>query len=404
MNNVKVVIGSGYGDEGKGLFTDYFANQMRSAIVVRCNGGAQAGHTVVANDFHGAVRHVFSHFGSGSIVGNPTYLSEHFVVNPLLFIREFNELSDKKITPVIIAHPDAIVTTPFDMLLNQHKEKQRGDAKHGSVGVGVGETLERKKTWGAFTVGDLYLWSHTDKFESYLAVRLVEIRDDYMATVKLDDLEEGIWMSEGLIEDYIKATRRMLSNLTVDGYKTLYDRDLIFECAQGLLLDQDYGYFPYVTRSNTGMKNVKHVLDIMSTELGCRFSIDVVYVTRIYSTRHGAGPMEHNGNVPNAELTFEMANYNIEDETNKPNQWQGSLRTGILNMDLFYSISHKDFALYAPVGSRYRIALTCADQVTGLIPYIEANRLHTIDEDFEFFYNRFDYVSFGPSRDKVTKR
>ncbi len=76
MSKVIAVIGAGYGDEGKGLMTDYFSSQYDDAVVIRSNGGAQAGHTVVTPE---GQRHVFSHFGSGTFNGSPTFLSRHFV-------------------------------------------------------------------------------------------------------------------------------------------------------------------------------------------------------------------------------------------------------------------------------------------------------------------------------------
>ena len=86
MTNIIAVIGAGYGDEGKGLFTDYFANQHNDSIICRSNGGAQAGHTVVTPN---GIRHVFSHLGAGSFSDKPTFLSEHFICNPLLFKKEY---------------------------------------------------------------------------------------------------------------------------------------------------------------------------------------------------------------------------------------------------------------------------------------------------------------------------
>ena len=85
MKNIKVVIGANYGDEGKGLMTDYFSAALKDAIVVRFNGGGQAGHTVTTED---GKRHVFGNICSGSFVGLPSYFSSYFVVNPITFNKE----------------------------------------------------------------------------------------------------------------------------------------------------------------------------------------------------------------------------------------------------------------------------------------------------------------------------
>ena len=110
MSKMIAVIGSGYGDEGKGLMTDYYASKFDDAIVVRSNGGAQAGHTVTTPT---GERHVFSHFGSGSYSKTPTYLSEFFVANPMLLAKELKQADDDGIpSPVIGAHPSVLITTP----------------------------------------------------------------------------------------------------------------------------------------------------------------------------------------------------------------------------------------------------------------------------------------------------
>ena len=91
MKNVKVVIGANFGDEGKGLMTDYFAAQsVGSCLVVLHNGGAQRGHTVVTPE---GFRHVFHHFGCGTFAGADTYCAEEFVVNPALFREEYEKLA-----------------------------------------------------------------------------------------------------------------------------------------------------------------------------------------------------------------------------------------------------------------------------------------------------------------------
>ena len=116
MLEADVVIGANLGDEGKGLFTDYLSSRYDAPIIIRYNGGAQAGHTVETPD---GMRHVFSHFGSGSFAGGSTYLSRFFVVNPLLFLRELQTLESLHLKPLVMVAPDCPVTTPFDMMVNQ---------------------------------------------------------------------------------------------------------------------------------------------------------------------------------------------------------------------------------------------------------------------------------------------
>jgi adenylosuccinate synthase len=183
--SARVVIGANFGDEGKGVLTDYFAAQApATSLIVRFNGGAQAGHTVVTPE---GQRHVFGHIGAGSLCGAATFLSHYFVCNSLLFLREYEALGRLGLTPTVWVDPRAPVTTPYDILINQLLENARGAARHGSCGVGFGETWERTlSTDFALTVADL-----TDR--SRLLRRLMAIRRDYvpqrLARLGLHDLE-----------------------------------------------------------------------------------------------------------------------------------------------------------------------------------------------------------------------
>src|SRR6266850_5209509 len=97
----RVVIGANFGDEGKGLITDYLCSKG-AGIVIRFNGGANAGHTVVTPE---GERHVFRHVGSGTFLGVPTFLSQFFVCNPIAFFKERAELLAMGCDPVLYAHP-----------------------------------------------------------------------------------------------------------------------------------------------------------------------------------------------------------------------------------------------------------------------------------------------------------
>ena len=112
MKDIKIVIGANWGDEGKGLMTDYFS-QKPNTIVVCSNGGAQRGHTVVTLD---SIRHVFRHFGSGTFNGASTYLSEDFICNPIIFRQEYEELKNLGYAPKTYINNKCMLTTPFDMI------------------------------------------------------------------------------------------------------------------------------------------------------------------------------------------------------------------------------------------------------------------------------------------------
>lgn len=354
----RVVIGAQFGDEGKGqVVAGEAAATGSDGIVVRYNGGAQAGHTVVTPEGR---RQVFSHVGSGTFSGAATFLSRWFVAHPILFLKEQATLAALGVKPTVWVDPAGPVTTPYDMLINQIVEQARGDARHGSCGVGFGETIERNLSpRHALTVGDL-----TDPA---LADRLDAIRGDY-APARLARLGYGaaylenvdLFRSEAVLDHFVEDVGRFLEAVTVSAARTATrGRAVIFEGAQGLRLDQDRGCFPYVTRSNTGLRNVLE----LAGELGLA-RLEVSYVTRVYLTRHGAGPLPH-------ELP-EPPYPGIEDATNRPNPYQGTLRFGWLDLDQLGQALAADLAdtrRFPALTVSARLRVTCLDQL-GAAPVI----------------------------------
>lgn len=398
MSKVIAIIGSGYGDEGKGLMTDYHSSQHENAIVVRSNGGAQAGHTVVTPE---GDRHVFSHFGSGSLNGSSTYLSEHFVANPTLFEKEYKLYTEQfGEPPKIYLDALSIFSTPYDMLLNQRVETMRGHDAHGSCGVGFGETLERQLISGAYNIKwlDDILHLTSSQFDEYLYIYLDEIRKLYVPKrINLNKVSEPfleILNNDSLISAYIESCRFMMEHVTITRPHVLKNNTIIFESAQGLLLDMDYGYFPHVTRSNCGMKNISSILQ----EVPGEHDITANYITRAYTTRHGAGPL-------NNEDMGLVDRHNIIDDTNIPNEFQGSLRFAPLDLDLFNSVTDKDFLNYADRSARKTTTITCLDQLIGETTWYAKNTKRFMSADV--VRNRageiFNYGSFGPTREDIIK-
>lgn len=322
----RAVIGANFGDEGKGLMTDYLCAQG-AGVVVRFNGGAQAGHTVITPDNR---RHVFRHIGSGSFLGIPTYLSSFFVCNPILFFEEVAQLKAEGCIPDVYAHPDCLITTFMDMIINQELENRRGDKRHGSCGIGFDETLNRSKIPGLkITMGDL--WNGGTRLESQVA----EICDRY-ARFRIGTP----FTNAAVIEKYLECCKSFAEAINPLGIQQC--EDPVFEGAQGLLLDQDNKeFFPHLTHSNTGMKNV----EILCGQAGID-DIDIYYVSRTYLTRHGAGPLPgHDDDL------------NYFDETNKPNKFQGSLRFAPLDYPALLKRCMKDCG-----GRTFKLVLTHCDQ------------------------------------------
>lgn len=350
MKKARVVIGANFGDEGKGLFTDYLANRSESLpTVVRFNGGAQAGHTVQTPE---GQRHVFSHFGSGSFLGAPTLLSRFFAVNPLLYGRELSALQAQGVTPHLFIDAAAPVTTPYDMMLNQIAEDRRGRGRHGSCGVGFGETIARSEAAGmGLTVSDLTNPDLSDRLQR-IRTGWITPRLEALGVTALPPEWQQRLACDAVLDGFVAAARRLLDNSTIVAGGWLRTQDaILFEGAQGLLLDQDSRFFPHVTRSSTGLRNVVP----LALEAGVG-ALDVLYATRSYLTRHGAGP-----------LPFELpaAPYeHIVDLTNKAHPYQGHLRFAPLNFDLLQESITADLAhARGKLKTQLHLGVSCCDQL-----------------------------------------
>lgn len=341
----RVVIGSNFGDEGKGLVTDYLCSQG-AGMVVRFNGGAQAGHTVVTPE---GKRHVFGHFGSGTFCGVPTFLSQFFTINPILFFKELDTLRALGYEPEIYAHPNCLVTTFADMIINQKLEDARGKNRHGSVGVGFRETYERSQIPG-LNIMMADIWNGIS-----LTGKLEEICNKY-AQYRIGSV---IADSGKMIEAFENGCK-MIADL-INPLGIAQCKEPIFEGAQGLLLSQDNKeFFPHLTSSYTGMHNVR----ILCQQAGID-EIEPYYVSRTYATRHGAG-----------HLPGEDANMVYEDNTNIAHNYQGTIRFAPLDYDALQKRCKADSG-----SNDFKIVLTHCDQLPAKAPA----HLH----------------SFGPTRDDI---
>lgn len=390
------VIGANYGDEGKGATVHRLVKMYNADTVIRFNGGNQAGHTVQLTD---NTRHIFNIFGSGTFAGAGTYVSKYCLFNPQAAYRERRALSEFKqfktagtmtTVPKINLFPFTEIVSPWDIALNQFKEHGRGDVRHGSCGQGIGEAMFRILNKGPSLkaidlTSDKQVYNFAIGAKDWFKARVKAEVDlgsfDYLSKDQLDRLY-------GLIANPSKLTTELytyivgisevnFSNAQPDTHPEL--PPIIFEGAQGLLLDEDdLEHQPHVTWSKTGITNVLKLCQAFDLDL-----VEVHYVTRPYITRHGNGPM-YAAMTVNPEHTPTHArpqdhpdfhhhnktrvnpdNLDFPDRTNKTNDFQGSLRFGHMNWDKFKARVEKDFALARSTHSNVRlnIDLTCLDQV-----------------------------------------
>lgn len=396
MRRVSVVIGANYGDEGKGLVTDYLAAQSENALVVRFNGGAQAAHTVVTPN---GDRHIFHHFGSGSLTGAKTFLAKHFLVNPIMYRTEYQKLKDLGIFPKPYLDPRCYITTPFDMMVNQAAEKQRGKKRHGSCGLGIHETVHRSQLWMyglGIQVKDL-------GNVNCLTEKLLKIRDSYIPQRKkelgLSDKFFDYLHDDRIISRYLDDLKFLWKTSETREFEDLgWQGDFIFEGAQGLLLDMDHTNFPYVTCSKTGILHAATMCQDLTLP-----QVDVYYVTRSYNTRHGAGPF------PNE--VKKLPYYKIEDKTNAWNQWQGSLRFGYLDPSyLIHNIKNDLQGHHFKGAINPKLVMTCVDQLPSSgMHYVDSGKINEIKPE-EFaetlssgIGSTGTYLSKGPTRSTITE-
>ena len=352
MKNVKIVVGSSYGDEGKGSTVAHFTRQMRddhhnSPLVIFHNGTAQRGHTV---DYVNGYRHVFHHFGSGSLDGGRTFFAQDFLIHPMEYHREYQEI--KKETGYDLSNTYCSfycdVITPFDMMVDRATEEwialQAGEREHGSCGFGSWCAVEGRLPMGRsnYKVID-WIKATREEYEAMMRIvwnDCIEVLDKrgvdiektsykyFIRKINRDTTTDHFWEDlrffayHNEFRDWISIWKE-------------FD-DFIFENGQGLGLDKDVDN-DWHTTSYTGLTNPINMLAGPAT---ADFNAEVCYVTRSYATRHGKGPLAD-------EVHKKEINVNMFDKTNVFNDFQGGLRYGYLNDRDMQGRINKDWAKVA---------------------------------------------------------
>ena len=320
-----ITVDLAYGDSGKGSVVDVLVRKLEATLVVRYNGGAQAAHCVVTPNGY---THIFRQFGSGSLIsGVQTLLSRHMLVDPVMLIAEQNRLSeyiDDPLTRVYIDERAAIVT-PYHKALNRLRECARGNNPNGSCGMGIGETandlllrpdealrakdllLDERNLQHKLSETRAALWRRTDGMRWPISAVTLEACDLFN-------------FSEQKLAEHFKSvanTACIVDASTVNFM--LQTHTSVFEGAQGVLLDENYGFHPYTTWSTTTAKNALEILK----EAGIAHKVTQVGILRTFATRHGPGPF-----VTEAPELQPL----LPDPHNVKNQWQRDFRLGWLDL------------------------------------------------------------------------
>jgi adenylosuccinate synthase len=295
-----IIAGLGFGDEGKGTITDAICQKHSTGLVVRYNGGPQAAHRVVTSS---GKEHVFSQFGSGTFASAKTLLSEYMLVNPLGMMEEAADLQkqeiDHPLERLMFVDENAIVITPYHIALNRLRELARGKGAHGTCGHGVGETRKQDIERPDLTI------RVRDLDSAGLPVSLLKLRAHLLCeandiNVPVGDQNQvsawkGLFIHEDDLVDLYKQWSIKVNILSSAEVADLINAQetVVFEGAQGILLDQDYGFHPHTTWSDTTMHNAEHVLDKAMSRGGFEYDsrqVTKIGVMRTYMTRHGNGP------------------------------------------------------------------------------------------------------------------
>ncbi len=277
MKNV-VVVGSQWGDEGKGKIVDWLSSE--ADVIIRFQGGHNAGHTLVIDGIVYKLRLLPSGIvrkNKISIIGNGV------VVDPWALLEEIDEIKSKGIeinSENLILSESATLILPFHKEMDEIREDQAGNSKIGTTRRGIGPAYEDKIGRRSIRVMDLASDNNLDK-------RLDAVLQHHNAIRK--GLGKTEFKKDQLKKDLLKIAPKILKFSKpvwkkIDEFKS-ENKKILFEGAQGVLLDVDHGTYPFVTSSNT-------VASSAATGTGCGInSINYVLgITKAYTTRVGEGP------------------------------------------------------------------------------------------------------------------
>lgn len=274
-----IVLGAQWGDEGKGKMTDYLAEEAN--VVVRFQGGNNAGHTVVVGDKEYKLHLIPSgilYEDKLNVIGNGV------VVDPKALFEEIEYLEGVgvKVTPEkLIVSDRAQLIMPYHKTLDRLKEKARGKNDIGTTGKGIGPCYTDKFERCGIRVCDLM---HEDVFSEKLKEN-IEMKNAYIEKV----LGGEALNFDEILKEYLEFGRRLrpfVQDTSVRVYNDIKaNKTVLFEGAQGMLLDIDYGTYPYVTSSNTTAGGVASGVGI-----GPNMITNCVGITKAYTTRVGKGP------------------------------------------------------------------------------------------------------------------
>ncbi len=271
MNNNVAIFGLSWGDEGKGKFVDYFA--QRADIVVRYNGGNNAGHTINAD----GIKYKFKIMPSGAPLEKECIIANGCVVDPKVLLEEIDDLKklNKKINLKLSS--TAHVIFPFHRTLDALEEVMKGKYSAGTTKRGIGPTYSDKASrWGLRIFDLINPEIMRPKLDKLLSIKkkLIKVYDPDWND-NLESIFEEYKSYGELLKPYVIDTAYYLNKLNDSGKK------IVFEAAQGSLLGLDHGFYPFGTSSNSNALGISAGTGIPPTKINKIFGIIKAYTSRV---------------------------------------------------------------------------------------------------------------------------
>ncbi|MBC6361383.1 adenylosuccinate synthase [Lactobacillus apis] len=288
------VVGSQWGDEGKGKITDFLSKE--AAYAVRSNGGNNAGHTIEIDDQTFKMRLIPSGIfasAKGAVIGNGV------VINPEVLLGEVKSLEESGIdTSKLKISNRAHIIMPYHILQDEYQEEAKGANKIGTTKNGIGPAYMDKASRVGIRVCDLL---EKDTFEEKLRANLKEKNELFTKVygkdaLKFDDIFDQYYEYGQKMKKYVTDTSVLVNNALDNNEKVL------FEGAQGIMLDIDEGTYPFVTSSNSISGGIASGMGVGANRLNT-----VIGVCKAYTTRVGAGPFPTELNDETGDLIRETA-------------------------------------------------------------------------------------------------
>ena len=348
----------GFGDAGKGATVDFLVREREADLVLRFNGGAQAGHTVALPDRR---RHTFAQFGAGSFVpGVRTYLGPAFLLHLGGLGVEARRLAALGVSDALertAVDARAPLISPFQQAAGRLRELLRGASAHGTCGVGVGERVADRDQPDALVAGDLR--DPVRVLAALKAQRARKLRElapaaalaarDSQAALEWDLLGDPSAPAR-VAEAWADLTPQLWIVSEAEGRQLLAGaRGVVCEGAQGVLLDQTWGFHPHTTWSDCTPRGAEDLLQSARDD----FRVRRLGVLRSYATRHGAGPFPTH--LPRLDRT-------LREPHNPTGAWQGAFRCGALDLVALRYAVEVSRANSSP-GDPFGLAVNCLDRV-----------------------------------------